>query len=243
MDIADPQDGVTMNKICTAILAAGLFAGGVTSAAPKLELDRTIIDFGEIYDDAPVDGIVTLRNTGDARLIIDKVNTTCGCTVGRLAKRNLAPNETTTATLTYTPEGKKGDEKKTVTFVSNDPDDPAQKVTVKAYVIPQWEVVPDKLEFITRAPEPGFKNRTVLFQIINNSEEDLTIINVDSRHPEVKIENNKPAIIPPGESRDYTARVRDKFNPRRRVISKVMVVARIGEVDQLKKLPIRMVPQ
>jgi hypothetical protein len=27
------------------------------------------------------------------------------------------------------------------------------------------------------------------------------------------------------------------------VISKVMVVARIGEVDQLKKLPIRMVPQ
>lgn len=232
-----------MNKIYTAILAAGLFAGVVTSAAPKLELDRTIIDFGEIYDAAPVDGIVTLRNTGDARLIIDKVNTTCGCTVGRLAKRNLAPNETTTATLTYTPEGKKGEEKKTVTFVSNDPDDPAQKVTVKAYVIPQWEVVPNKLEFITRAPERGFKNRTVLFQIINNSEEDLTIINVDSRHPEVKIENNKPAIIPPGESRDYTARVRDKFNPWRRVISKVMIVARIGEVDQLKKLPIRMVPQ
>ena len=65
------------------------------------------------------------------------------------------------------------------------------------------------------------------------------MLSVDSREPNIRIENNKPVIISPGESQQYTASVRDDWVPDRRTSSKVMIVGRIGDKEQVKKLGLR----
>ena len=218
---------------------AGLLVTGTAGRAQTLTLERSVVDFGLVYDNESVVARVKITNTGNAQLKIDKVNTTCGCTVGRLQKRQLEPGESTTATLTFDPTGKNGDESKVVTFVTNDPAQANHTVTVKAQVIPLWELEPTKLQFVFRTKAPGFKQGSLFFRIINNSEEELTVLSVDSRAPNIRIENNKPVIISPGESQQYTASVRDGWVPDRRTSSKVMIVGRIGDKEQVKKLGLR----
>ena len=221
--------------ICFAV-AAGLLLTGTAGRAQTLTLERSVVDFGLVYDNESVVGRVKITNTGNAQLKIDKVNTTCGCTVGRLQKRQLEPGESTVATLTFDSTGKNGAESKAVTFVTNDPVQANHKVTVKAQVIPLWELEPTKLEFVVRTKATGFKQESLFFRIINNSEVELAVLSVDSREPNIRIENNKPVVISPGESRQYTASVHGDWVPDKRISSKVMIVGRIGDKEQVKKL-------
>ena len=216
--------------------AVVLLVTGTAGRAQTLTLDRSVVDFGLVYDNESVAGRVKITNTGNAQLKIDKVNTTCGCTVGGLQIGQLEPGESTTATLTFDPTGKKGNESKVVTFVTNDPVQANHTVTVKAQVIPLWELEPAKLEFVVLTKATGFKQKRLFFRIINNSEEELTVLSVDSREPNIRIENNKPVVLSPGESRQYTASVRNDWVPDRRSSSKVMIVGRLDDKEQVKKL-------
>ncbi|MFM1548674.1 MAG: DUF1573 domain-containing protein [Lentisphaeria bacterium] len=221
------------------IAAAGLFITGTAVRAQTLTLERSVVDFGLVYDNESIAARVKITNTGNAQLKIDKVNTTCGCTVGRLQKRQLEPNESTVATLTFDPTGKNGEESKVVTFVTNDPVQANHTVTVMAQVIPLWELDPTKLQFVFRTKAAGFKQESLFFRIINNSEEELTVLSVDSREPNIRIENNKPVVISPGETQQYTATARDGWEPDSRSSSKVMIVGRIDDKEQVKKLGLR----
>ena len=205
------------------ITAAGLLMAGTAVRAQTLTLERAVVDFGLVYDNESIAATVKITNTGNAQLKIDKVNTTCGCTVGRLQKRQLEPNESTVV----------------VTFVTNAPVQANHTVTVKAQVIPLWELDPTKLQFVFRTKAAGFKQESLFFRIINNSEEELTVLSVDSREPNIRIENNKPVIISPGETQQYTATARDGWEPDSRTSSKVMIVGRIDDKEQVKKLGLR----
>ena len=78
-------------------LAASLFAVGLGMAAvrgdekaapqapaPKISVEPTYFDFGNALPEKTLEKQFSIRNFGDADLVIDKITTTCGCTAGLL---------------------------------------------------------------------------------------------------------------------------------------------------------------
>src|SRR5437660_1309857 len=54
------------------------------AAAPRIEIETTVHDFGKTSRKEDVTGSFVFRNTGDEELRLDPPTTTCGCTVATL---------------------------------------------------------------------------------------------------------------------------------------------------------------
>ncbi len=102
--------------------------------APKLTIDNAVHDFGGITSGDVVTTTFKLTNTGKTDLNIRKTKASCGCTVPKLATRDLKPGESVDLSVTFNSAGRKGNQIKTVTIYSNDPAKPIQKVTIKSKV-------------------------------------------------------------------------------------------------------------
>ncbi|NIM08751.1 MAG: DUF1573 domain-containing protein, partial [Planctomycetales bacterium] len=76
-------------------------------AAPKIEFDRLVYDFGTTSMVQSVSGAFTFTNTGDATLEVRKPSTTCGCTVAGVEPDVVEPGGT--GTLKFTMNVKNAD--------------------------------------------------------------------------------------------------------------------------------------
>ena len=108
---------------------------------PKLTLKQPVIDFGDIYDFEKRTAEVEFSNTGDARLTIEKVQPTCGCTTTKLDKKVFQPDEEYMFTLNFSPKGS-GQQSKVVKILSHDPNSPSTNLTIKANVITTASAAP-----------------------------------------------------------------------------------------------------
>jgi Protein of unknown function (DUF1573) len=55
-----------------------------TPPAPKISVEPLSFDFGNALPEKTLEKQFSIRNFGDADLVIDKITTTCGCTAGLL---------------------------------------------------------------------------------------------------------------------------------------------------------------
>lgn len=69
-----------LNSIFLVILLLTACSGG----EPQLSLETTGFDFGGIVNGNIVSRDVTVKNEGDALLVVDTVSTSCGCTTATL---------------------------------------------------------------------------------------------------------------------------------------------------------------
>lgn len=76
-------------------------------------------DFGKIPLTKPVTYEFKFVNTGDAPLILTKVETTCGCTVPTYTQTPVKKGEAGTIKVTYTPAGSPLPFSKSITITSN----------------------------------------------------------------------------------------------------------------------------
>ncbi len=102
--------------------------------APKLQIDRSTHEFGNVRQGNVVETEFTLTNNGRTDLIIRDTQANCGCTVSTPDKTTLLPGETATLKVSFNSEGRQGNQYKTVTVFSNDPTAPTQTITLKATV-------------------------------------------------------------------------------------------------------------
>src|SRR5438128_9283562 len=72
-----------------------------TPAGPKIQVDATEWDFGEIERKAPCVHDFILKNAGTVRLTISNAKASCGCTVPSLARKEIPPGETEPLKVTY----------------------------------------------------------------------------------------------------------------------------------------------
>lgn len=96
-------------------------------------------DFGDIYSTTPVPGEFVFTSAGTEDLIIERVQTTCGCTSANAAElRNSrwAPGEGGAIKFTYTPDQKPGAQAKTVNVFTNSTSNRQVTLTLKANYIP-----------------------------------------------------------------------------------------------------------
>jgi hypothetical protein len=96
-------------------------SGEERAQAPKIEFSELEHDFGTIKQGEKAIHNYTFVNTGKSDLVIRKIRTTCGCTATNPEKMVIKPGETSHITVTYNSAGKRGKEQKTITVITNDP--------------------------------------------------------------------------------------------------------------------------
>jgi hypothetical protein len=106
-----------------ALLAALLAATAVAqnAPAPKIVLQPTSWDFGQVWQEEQQSFTLTVKNEGNADLLISEVRTTCGCTVAQPERTTVPPGQTTTVKVQYDTQGKQGDVSSKVIVLCNDP--------------------------------------------------------------------------------------------------------------------------
>ena len=86
----------------------------------RMEFKTTTHDVGQVFDHEPQEFKFEFTNTGEEDLVIDRVQSSCGCTAGELEKKVYAPGESGAIDVNFNPKGKKGDQRRQLTVYSND---------------------------------------------------------------------------------------------------------------------------
>jgi hypothetical protein len=112
-----------MKKFSSLILVLFVIAFAnlsMVQAQPKIVFDQMNHDFGSFIESA---GLQTysfeFTNKGNAPLILNSVNASCGCTSPEWTRQPIAPNGKGMIKVTYNPVNRPGSFNKTVTVLSN----------------------------------------------------------------------------------------------------------------------------
>ncbi|MBP9002748.1 MAG: DUF1573 domain-containing protein [Candidatus Hydrogenedentes bacterium] len=123
------------------------------ASAPVIQLDAEEVRLGTVSNREPTVHQVTVRNAGKMPLEIRDVRTSCACTQGKMRGGDPAvipPGGSDVLEITFYPKKVYGfHSHKVLTLFSNDPTRPSLELHVRADVDPEFEVVPDEVDFGT----------------------------------------------------------------------------------------------
>mgnify|MGYP003481507863 CR=1 FL=1 len=136
---------IESNKSTTASTTPAPVAQAVPDQKPEgllpvINFERTDHDFGTITEGQKVSYTYKIQNTGEAPLIIQSAQPSCGCTVPTFSKDPIPVGGSGFVTAEFDSSGKPGINNKTITITSNT----WPKVTTlrfKAMVTPKAEAV------------------------------------------------------------------------------------------------------
>ena len=128
-----------MRRRIALLAAASLFAAGAAAeekppTGPRIRVEPESFDFGKALPDKVLRREFTVRNFGDAPLVIEGVSTTCGCTAALAAKSRVEPGGSTSLRVTFETRRYSGRVERQVLVRSNDPKTPLLQVKVSASV-------------------------------------------------------------------------------------------------------------
>lgn len=89
--------------------------------APKVKVDNPEVNFGKIKQNEKFEHAFVLTNTGKSQLYIRKIKASCGCTAVQPEKKEIAPGESVNIKTIFNTAGKRGNQNKNVTIITNDP--------------------------------------------------------------------------------------------------------------------------
>jgi predicted RNase H-like nuclease (RuvC/YqgF family) len=92
----------------------------------SMEFEATELDFGQIKEAAAVSKIYKLKNTGKRRLMFEKVEGSCGCTIAEWPRYPIEPGASAEVKVVFNSLGKRGPQNQTITITANT--EPAQTV-------------------------------------------------------------------------------------------------------------------
>ena len=101
---------------------------------PVLSFEEKSFDFGDIKQGDKVSHTFKFTNTGSAPLLINRVQTTCGCTVPKWPREPIAPQASGEISATFNSTGKQGIQNKAITIHSN-ASEPVMRLTLKSNVL------------------------------------------------------------------------------------------------------------
>lgn len=109
-------------------------SGNIESDLPAIEFEKDLYDFGRILQGEKVSYSFKFTNSGKSDLVISKVTSSCGCTVGSFPKEPIRSGESGKIEVKFDSEGRKGFQSKTVTVLSNSQPS-ASTLRIKAKVV------------------------------------------------------------------------------------------------------------
>lgn len=124
--------------ICLMGVCSALFAQGL----PQLTLTEKKIDKGSFpISEGTQTFLFHYRNTGDAPLLVSQMVPSCVCVVPEFSKEPLAPGDSTTFSVRYTPPHT-GNFSQLITIISNG-EKPVLRVYIRGIVTEAEEKKPD----------------------------------------------------------------------------------------------------
>jgi len=121
------------NLLFTSLLFSSLVFAQLIQ--PKLVIQQTSFDFGDIKQGETVSHVFVLSNNGGELLKINNVQASCGCTAAVPEKNELAPGESTNLPVKFNSSGRMGNQTKTVKIFTNDPDTPETTITITCNIL------------------------------------------------------------------------------------------------------------
>jgi hypothetical protein len=126
----------------TALLAGLLLAGALarsadeTAARPRISVEPQSFDFGRALPGKTLEKQFSLRNFGEADLVVERITTTCGCTAALLddAHKVLKPGQSAQLRVRLETRDYSGKLVRSVLVRSNDPERSVLEVKVEATV-------------------------------------------------------------------------------------------------------------
>jgi len=91
------------------------------ASAPVAEVEMNEVNFGKITQEETFEHNFVLKNTGKSTLYIRKIKASCGCTAVQPSKKQIEPGEDVEIKTVFNPRGKRGNQNKSVTIITNDP--------------------------------------------------------------------------------------------------------------------------
>lgn len=102
--------------------------------APQLTLESPSMDFGIIKGGESAEREILVTNTGKKDLHLKSIQPNCSCITAEAAKVALKSGESGIVKITFNPQDRSGTQNKAISFYSNDPRNPVQRLTFTAYV-------------------------------------------------------------------------------------------------------------
>jgi hypothetical protein len=116
------------------IVAALAFAAAAPAQGtkPRAVFKATSHDFGKVKQGDVVSHDFTFRNEGGAPLVVERIETTCGCTAALVSEKRIAPGQDGRIKTTFDTRGYSGRLTRYLYLVSNDAENPRRELSVVA---------------------------------------------------------------------------------------------------------------
>ncbi len=134
--------------VSLSITSFWLLSGGFSTSSAQPQSDSTVLehDFGIVEAGAEFGHLFTVKNQSDEPWVVQKVKTTCRCTVAEIAKPSVSPGEDLEITVAYTAPELTTSELRRI-FVSFENDVPPLTLEIKADIRKRLSVDLDRLVF------------------------------------------------------------------------------------------------
>ncbi|MDD8017750.1 MAG: DUF1573 domain-containing protein [Bacteroidota bacterium] len=150
---------------------------GFNYAQPKIQLDKTKIELGTIYQGEIKIIQLIVSNTGTTPLVITRVQPSCGCTSVKNIVQPIAPSASDTIKVSFNSLGFEGTIHKSVSIQSNDSVKPYIEAMFTGSVASELETVP-KMQIINFGTPWGSADSSTSLLFKNTSNESLTLLEV-----------------------------------------------------------------
>lgn len=128
---------------------------------PKIRVTKDTHDFGEIGPGSSHVCEYTFQNVGTETLVIERIQSTCGCSVPRLDKKEYAPGEKGTIEVRFHAPTSKGTTTKHLYILSNDPETPRAQLELRATVSVKVTIEPEEMSLMLNQPNAGLSPITI----------------------------------------------------------------------------------
>ncbi len=124
--------------VALALASPAAFSDGsqeAKSSAPKMAVEPASFDFGRALQRKVLKKEFSIKNFGNADLVVENVSTTCGCTAALLDDKVIKPGRSAVLRVTLETRESKGSMVRSVLVKSNDPEKGLYEIKVQATVI------------------------------------------------------------------------------------------------------------
>lgn len=104
--------------------------------APDMVFEQETIEFDTINENDSIKKTFNFTNKGVNDLIIRKISTSCSCTLFKTSADTIKSNEKGYITIDFNALKKKGNQRHTITVITNNPHRPVYKLVMQGYVRP-----------------------------------------------------------------------------------------------------------
>jgi hypothetical protein len=129
-----------------------------TGKVPIIEVENPVYDMGAVSPGNRILCEFRFKNAGTADLHIEKILSTCQCTVPELEKKDYAPGESGVLKAYYTASSYEAPVLKHLHILSDDPKNPRFELAIKGRVEYRIQVSPEKLSLFLNKQNAAVEN-------------------------------------------------------------------------------------